>query len=295
MTRLLVTGSRGQLGVDLVAEARRRGWSVDGLSRTDPGHPCDITDPAAVRDLVARVRPDVVVHAAAWTDVDGCELDPGRAHAINVAGTRHVADAAAEVGARTLLLSTDYVFDGDATEPYQEADPPRPRSVYGRTKAEAEEVVLARATGTVVRTSWLSGRHGRNIAKTVLARGLAGEPMRFVTDQVGNPTLAAGLAAAIADLVAEPLEGVVHVTHQGPASWFELAREVLDAAGLPTTLVAPIPTAQLDPPRPAPRPAYAVLGPGRLVAEGRAVLPDHRGPLAELVAELLAAGDPERW
>jgi dTDP-4-dehydrorhamnose reductase len=229
-------------------------------------------------------RPDVVVHSAAWTAVDLCEGDPQRAEAVNASGTRHVVRGAGDVGARVVYLSTDYVFDGTKESPYVEDDPTNPLSVYGRTKLGGE--LATRAEDTIVRTSWVCGRHGGNMVKTILR--LAGEHERlgFVDDQRGHPTFADDLAAAIVGLVEGEHAGTFHVTNQGAVSWFELAQAVLEAAGDDPSRVDPVTTA--DMPRPAPRPANSVLENRALADAGLPPLDDFRVPLARLVAELRA-------
>lgn len=286
MTRLVVTGSTGQVGRELVAAAVRRGWTVTGLSRSE-AQPCDLTHAAQVRARIGAAQPDLIVHTAAWTDVDACEGDPAMAHALNVDATRNVAAAAREVGAHVTYLSTDYVYDGTKAEPYVEDDPTGPLSVYGRTKLAGEQALDP--TAAIVRTSWVSGRHGANAVRTILRLAAAGDgPLRFVDDQRGNPTLAADLAAATLDLAADRVAGVVHVTNQGTVSWFDLAREVLDLAGHDPGRVLPIATAELDPPRAATRPANSALAPGALTRLGHPLLRHHRPALAELIGDLLA-------
>ena len=214
----------------------------------------DVCDAAAVR---AALRPDdVVIHTAAMTDVDGCEREPERAFAVNAAGAANVA----ETGARTILLSTDYVFDGEATGAYVEDDPTGPLSAYGRSKLEAERAVLGRPGNLVVRTSWVYG-NGRNFIRSILAAEAAGKELRVVCDQRGRPTAAADLAAALAHLTAAGATGIVHVTGDGePCTWADLAELVV---GHP---VERITSAELG--APAPRPRSSVLDLGRARALG---------------------------
>jgi dTDP-4-dehydrorhamnose reductase len=228
----------------------------------------------------------VVVHAAAWTAVDACEADPERAFAVNALGTRHIVEAARAVGAHVTYLSTDYVFDGTLERPYREWDATNPQSVYGASKLAGERELDPGAT--IVRISWVCGRHGSNMVKTILR--LAGEhdTLQFVGDQRGHPTFAEDVAPLVRRLAAERRSGVFHATNQGATTWFEFARAVLDAAGLDPERVRPISTADLDPPRPAPRPANSVLDNAVLRAEGIPLLPDHRESLAHLVRELVA-------
>jgi len=233
---------------------------------------------------VADVAPDLIVHAGAWADVDGCELDPARARAVNVEGTRSVVAAADAVGAHVVHLSTDLVFDGTKAGPYTEADEPHPISVYGATKLAAEHEVGS--AHTIVRTSWVCGEPGADMVHTVLALARSEEPLRFVTDQVGRPTFTVDLVPALLDLGTDRAGGTWHVTNQGALSWFDLAREVLTAAGLHPDRVEPVSTAELRPPRPARRPANSMLDDAALRHAGRPRLPHFRPSLQRLVDQL---------
>lgn len=286
MTRLLVTGATGMLGTDLVATASARGIEVVGCSRTtEPA--CDLTDASAVRRVVERSMPDAIVHAAAWTAVDACEGDPARAFAVNGDGTRHLAEAAGAHGVHLVVVSTDYVFDGTKASPYTETDAPNPRSVYGRSKLAGEQAVAA--DHAVARTSWLCGANGPNMVRTILRLAAEHEELRFVDDQVGRPTFTADLAPALIDLALARWAGTFHLVNQGAVSWFEFARAVMAAAGLDPARVQPVSTADLQPPRPAPRPANSVLDDGAWVRRGGAPLRPFHEPLADLVRSLTTA------
>jgi dTDP-4-dehydrorhamnose reductase len=279
--RVVITGAGGQLGRDLVE-------AFDGHEVVALDLPrLDITDRDSVLQVLGAVRPDAVVHAGAWTAVDACESDPDRAFQVNALGTRHVAEGARLVGARVLYLSTDYVFDGTAPAPYTEWDVPNPLSVYGRSKLGGERELDPGST--IVRTSWLAGRHGDNMVKTVLRLDDAGQELAFVDDQHGHPTFAPDLARMVRHLVVARLPGLFHVTNQGHTTWYELARSVLAAAGRDPDKVRPIATADLVPPRPAPRPANSVLDNAALRLQGVPLLADHHEPLERLVKELLTA------
>jgi dTDP-4-dehydrorhamnose reductase len=250
----MITGAAGMLGQAVVRAAGRAGEEVHACSRAE----LDITDEAAVAEAVRRLAPDTVVNLAAWTDVDGAESDPGGAFAVNGAGAGHVALAAAAVGARVVHVSTDYVFDGAAGEPYVESDATGPRSVYGASKLEGEQrVAAAGAPFAIVRTSWLFGAGGGNFVDTMLR--LAGEgrsELRVVDDQVGCPTWTGHLAPAMLELVRTRAEGILHVAAAGHCSWNGLAREVFAQAGLDVRV---LPQSTADSRRPAPRPANSVL------------------------------------
>jgi dTDP-4-dehydrorhamnose reductase len=276
--KILITGAGGQVGRELMATLAHH--DVVGVDHRQ----LDIADRDQVLGAITTLRPDVVVNTAAWTAVDANESDPDRAWAVNALAVRHLSDGARRVGATVCQLSTDYVFDGSQPAPYVEWDAPNPASMYGRSKRGGE---LELGPGdTIVRTSWVCGFHGGNMVKTILR--LAGEHDRltFVDDQRGHPTFADDLAAVVARLVVERRPGLFHVTNQGAVSWYEFAREVLAAAGLDPDRVAPIATADLDPPRPAPRPANSVLDNAALRLSGLPLAPDFHEPLARLVGRL---------
>lgn len=282
--RILVTGAGGQLGrevVDLCAAAGDHVIACDHAT-------LDVTDRDRVLQVLGAAEPDAVVHAGAWTNVDGCETDPDQAYAVNALGTRHVAEGARMVGARICYVSTDYVFDGTGTRPYREWDATNPLSVYGRSKLGGEAVLGP--DDTVLRTSWVCGRHGRNFLKTILTRAAEGRPLTVVDDQHGCPTFTEDLAGMIRRLVVARLPGLFHVTNQGPTTWYRFARDAIEAAGLDTSLVTPITTAEMRPPRPAPRPAFSVLDNAALRLSGVPLLADHHEPLARLARELMMQG-----
>lgn len=277
--KILITGAAGQLGRDLVAVCRSAGDDVAAADRSV----LDLGDRASVLSAVSGAKPDVVVNAAAWTAVDACESDPDRAWRDNALGVRHVMEAAHRVGAYVCQISTDYVFDGTKPEPYVEWDQPNPVSMYGRSKWGGEQEVYPGSS--VVRISWVCGEHGNNMVKTVLK--LADRPeLAFVDDQRGCPTFTADLAIALRRLVAERLPGVFHVTNQGAISWYEFVRDILELAGHDPGKVRPISTAELDPPRPAPRPANSVLDNAALRLTGLPLLPHYRESLERLIERL---------
>lgn len=296
--RVLVTGAGGQLGRDLVVAiggevppgGRRRalfgpegpGPRVEVVGLTHAA--LAVEHRTAVLDAVAEIHPDVIVHAAAWTAVDACEGHPDQAFRVNAVGTRHVAEAATRVGAHLVYISTDYVFDGTATRPYVEWDTPAPRSVYGRSKLGGELECVPGTT--IVRTAWVCGASGANMVKTALRLATEPGPLRFVDDQRGSPTFTADLAAAIVTLALDRRPGVYHVTNQGEATWYEFVRAVLEGAGRDPSRVEAIATADLDPPRPAPRPANSVLDNAALRLGGLPLLPDWHDGLARLLEVL---------
>jgi dTDP-4-dehydrorhamnose reductase len=284
--RVLITGAGGQLGHELVSvfssPSAGSAWEVFGLSHGE----LDVSDRDAVVGCITTLSPDVIVHGAAWTAVDACEGDPDRAFLVNSLGARWVADGARRVGAHVVYLSTDYVFDGTKETPYAEWDRTNPQSVYGRSKLGGE---LELDPGwAVARTSWVCGYHGSNMVKTILRLAASPGQMRFVDDQRGHPTFADDLARGLRELAVRRLPGVFHVTNQGAVSWFEFAQAVLEAVGDDPSRVSPISTADLDPPRAAPRPANSVLDNLALRGAGIDLLTDFREPLGRLVARLRA-------
>jgi dTDP-4-dehydrorhamnose reductase len=278
--RVLVTGAGGQLGHDVVTVCAAAGDDVLGLDRGA----LDVTLRDLVLGAVATWQPDVVVHAAAWTAVDACESDPERAFAANALAVRWMREACDRVGAHLVHVSTDYVFDGALDRPYQEWDATGPRSVYGRSKLAGE--VEAGSGAAVVRTSWVCGEHGANMVKTVLRLAAERDSLSFVDDQRGCPTFTADLALAIRRIAVDRRTGIHHVTNAGAVSWYEFVREIVAVAGRDPGMVHPITTAELDPPRPAPRPMNSVLDNAVWRMAGLAPLRDFRAPLAELVARL---------
>jgi dTDP-4-dehydrorhamnose reductase len=278
--KVLVTGAGGQLGHDVVAACSSAGDDVVGTDLAD----LDVTRRSDVAAVVAEVRPDVVIHCAAWTAVDACESDPDRAFAANADAVRWMREASELAGAHLVTLSTDYVFDGTLDRPYHERDVPNPRSVYGRSKLAGERE--AGPDATVVRTSWICGEHGSNIVRTVLRLAAEHDTLAFVDDQRGCPTFAADLAPMLRRLAVDRRTGIHHVTNQGPVTWYEFARSIVAAMGKDPAMVRPISTADLDPPRPAERPANSVLDNAVLRAAGLPLLRDHRQPLAELITRL---------
>jgi dTDP-4-dehydrorhamnose reductase len=278
VTRILVTGAGGQIGREVVD-------AFTGHEVIAADHAAlDVADRDAVLQAITSTVPDAVVHTGAWTAVDECEGDSDRAFRVNTLGTRNVVEGARRVRAWLCYLSTDYVFDGAKPEPYVEWDTPNPGSVYGRSKLGGEHEVASDAT--IVRTSWVCSLHGHNMVKTILRLAQEHEKLAFVDDQRGQPSFAPDLAGMIRRLVVERRPGIFHVTNQGAVSWFEFARRVLEVAGLDPGRVRPIATADLDPPRPAPRPANSVLDNSALRLGGLPLLPHYREPLQRLVRQL---------
>jgi dTDP-4-dehydrorhamnose reductase len=251
---VVVTGAGGILGRALALELPRVGFEVRSLSRAD----LDVTDGRAVAGAFREHRPAAVVHAAAYTDVDGAETDAPRCMRVNAVGAEIAARESAALGARFVYPSTDFVFDGSKGKPYCEYDPPRPRGVYATSKYWGELLVAGAHPGAlVVRTQWLFGSGGPDFATKILARAREGRPFEVVEDQVGCPTYTRDLARAIGLLLREETSGIYHCANRGETSWFEFARAIVKAAGLEEDLVRPTTAQRLA--RPAPRPAYSTL------------------------------------
>jgi dTDP-4-dehydrorhamnose reductase len=274
--RVTIFGASGLLGKALIREWK--GDVVTGLSSRD----ADIRDEKCVLEVVRQTRPEWIVLSAAYTDVDGCESNAETACAVNRNGAVNVARAANERGARLLFLSSDYVFDGKKTTPYETNDPRNPQSVYGQTKAEAEIKLLALMPECcIVRTSWLFGVGGRCFPDTILKLAASRSALDVVDDQRGTPTYTVDLARTIVSLCRQSAEGIVHATNAGACSWFEFAQQIVRSAGL-TASVRPTSSEQMA--RPAPRPAYSVLSPSSLDELGIA-MPSWQAALSRYLEE----------
>jgi dTDP-4-dehydrorhamnose reductase len=272
------------LGHDVCKLAGAAGHELSAFPRAQ----LDITDAAAVDDAVAGARPDVVINCAAYTNVDGAETESVLAEAVNGRGAGVVARAAAAAGAWTIHVSSDYVFDGSARQPYVESDPAGPLSAYGRSKLSGERAVADAAPQrhTIVRSSWLFGASGPCFPATIMRLAAERDELSVVDDQVGSPTFTGHLAGALVDLAGRSPRpsGIVHVVAAGRCSWFEFAREIVSRAGAECS-VKPGTTADLG--RPAPRPAFSVLGTERGSDAPR--LPEWRVGLAEYMSLMVAA------
>lgn len=252
--RLLVTGAKGMLGHRVATEATERGHDVYVTDLPE----LDLTDAQAVFDYIGDLEPDAVIHCAAYTDVDGAEADEQLALRINMEAAGNVTASAGLNGAFVVAVSTDYVFAGDAGRPYVESDEPDPRGAYGRTKMLGERAVQDIGTPyAIARTAWLFGAGGKNFVDTMLALGAEHDEVRVVCDQTGSPTWAGFLAPALVEIAERRTGGIHHLAGGGQCSWSELAEEVFRAAGLDCSVVG-VSTDEF--PRPAPRPAWSVLG-----------------------------------
>ena len=282
--KVLVTGAAGQLGQDLMDELTRRGYEAVGIDRPE----ADITDATQVESVLAKIRPDAVIHAAAYTAVDKAESDRALCYAINVTGTENVARACAAVGAAMVYLSSDYVLPGTG-EDFQKPDAEKhPLNYYGETKSLGEDAaarVLSRLF--IVRTSWVFGARGNNFVKTMVRLGTERDTLSVVADQIGSPTYTRDLSRLLADLIETDRYGVYHATNEGTCSWYEFACAIMEAFSCDCT-VKPVTTAEY--PTAAARPLNSRLSKDCLDQNGFARLPHWRDALSRYAQETRALG-----
>jgi len=265
--RILITGSEGMLGIELSRELRGS-YDVFGTDifrvqkselRGQKYFGCDITDRKGIAALLKKVNPDIVVHTAAWTDVDGCELDRKKAYRINTDGTKNVALACKSIDAILVYISTDFVFDGKKNKPYKERDKASPLGVYADSKLKGEvEVKKTLKRYFILRSSWLYGKHGKNFVDTVIVKAEKAGILKIVNDQVGSPTYTKDLASAIRALIDKRIKdfGVYHVSNSGRVSWYRYAKEIVRISGIKAKIL-PISSKELA--RPARRPSMSVM------------------------------------
>lgn len=276
--KILITGGNGQLSIDLAQVFE--GTDLVVLSR----EALDISQSHQVEEALQHYKPEVVINAAALTDVDGCEHNVEQAQLVNAQGPKNLVRGAQLVGARVVQISTDYVFDGALDRPYVECDQTNPQSIYGLTKLAGEQAM--RNSDLIVRTSWLCGLHGSNILKTIVQLAQTGKPMSFVDDQIGHPSFTHDVATTIQQLVELEAQGIFHVTNQGSVSWYQFAKTILSLMGRPSDQLTAITSEQLQPPRPALRPANSVLDNRALRTLGLESPPDFRITLPKLLEVL---------
>ncbi len=297
--RILITGAAGMLGTDarriLAAQGHEIVPTDVGPAATGEIRPLDITDFAAVRQMLAEVRPDLVLHGAAYTNVDGCERDPDLAHKVNALGTWAVASACEEIGATLVAISTDFVFDGAKGSPYTEFDAPNPISHYGASKLAGENLARAACHRCyVVRTSWLYGVHGKNFPYAMIGLAKKGSSLSVIDDQFGTPTYTVDLVEAIVGIIDAPLYGVYHVSNSGETNWHQFAEEILAKVHIPQGI---LPISSEDYARnfgsPTRRPAYSVLRHYALELQGKDTLRPWEAALDDFLAAAREAGKIE--
>ncbi|MCR6784771.1 MULTISPECIES: dTDP-4-dehydrorhamnose reductase [Bacillus cereus group] len=260
--KVLVTGAKGQLGQDVVSLLKEQKWEVFGFGREE----LNITDEKQVSEKVLLIQPDIIIHTAAYTQVDQAESDEEAAFKVNAEGTKYLAQAAEAVGAKFCYVSTDYVFDGTKDTPYKADDQTNPQTVYGKSKLVGEQYTQEYCSKNyIVRTSWVFGLYGNNFVKTMLRLAEENKELGIVHDQVGSPTYTTDLARFIISLVQTDKYGVYHGSNSGVCSWYEFAKEIFKQSNI-EIVVNPLKTE--DFPRPAARPKYSVLDKGMIEENG---------------------------
>ncbi len=291
MKRLLVIGAKGMLGKDLMDRLRLpfpadEGWEILGWDIDE----IDIQEEESTVRKIERIRPEIVINAAAYTDVDGCESNEEKAFRVNAEGMKHVALGSRTCGAKVVYLSTDYVFDGGKKEPYSEEDPPHPLSVYGRSKWKGEQYVQEfLKDGLIIRSQWLYGRHGKNFVNAILRQAKEKRVLSIVDDQVGSPTYTVDLADAISHLAQRRAQGIFHVANSDSCTWFAFGQAILKFSGRTEVKVVPISSKELG--RPAARPPYSVLSSQKLARETGLTLRPWSHALRDYIQSLVAV-DP---
>ncbi|MDR6999835.1 dTDP-4-dehydrorhamnose reductase [Neobacillus niacini] len=272
---ILVTGANGQLGKEMKRELSLS-HSVIALSKTE----LDITEREKVEKLMREIKPNLIIHCAAFTAVDLCEISQKKALEVNGLATSYLTDAADKIGARMFYISSDYVFDGKKKSPYVEEDDPNPQSIYGLSKWLGEQFVLRMEKGTVIRTSWLYGHDGRNFVKTMLQLAKQNREIKVVNDQIGSPTYVNDLVEIILELINKK-NGIYHVNNSGSCSWYEFAHAIFKEAGYNPDVVFPISTDDYG--AAAPRPSYSVLTSNYLQNENVKVPRHWQAALSEFI------------
>ena len=280
--KVLVTGYAGQLGYEVVRLLESRGIECRGVDMQD----FDLTDEAAVLNYVREYAPTVIAHCAAYTNVGKAESEPEVCAAVNGMGTLYMVRAALSVGAKLVYISTDYVFPGTGTTPFEVDDPYGPRNVYGLSKVQGENAVRSLMTRFfILRTSWVFGKNGRNFVRTMRRLGREKSELRVVNDQIGSPTYAVDLARVICDMIPTEKYGIYHVRNEGFISWADFAAMIMEKSGLSCRII-PVPSSEY--PTPARRPLNSRLSGARLAEAGFAPMPSVEDALNRYIAELNA-------
>ena len=257
--KLLITGSGGMLAQDLIQQLEEERWHYHAFAKRE----LDITQPESIENHLSQIKPDVLINCAAYTQVDQAEEDAIHAKQVNHEGVAHLAHFCAQYQVKLLHLSTDFVFDGEQSEPYTESNTPNPTGVYGQTKWAGEEAILKQTTDAlIVRTSWLYGVAGNNFVKTMLRLAQERPEIKVVNDQIGSPTWTVDLAKALIHLLKIEASGMIHFSNRGQCSWYEFARETIQVAHqqkLLSELIPVIPIPSSEYPTPAKRPAFSTL------------------------------------
>ncbi|TBX40713.1 dTDP-4-dehydrorhamnose reductase [Bacillus thuringiensis] len=278
--KVLVTGAKGQLGQDVLCLLENQPWEVFGFGREE----LDITNEEQVREKVLAIKPNIIIHTAAYTQVDQAESDEETAFKVNAEGTKYLAQAAEAVEAKFCYVSTDYVFDGTNNEPYKTNDETNPQTIYGKSKLAGEKYTSEYCSKYfVVRTSWVFGLHGNNFVKTMLRLADERSELEVVSDQFGSPTYTNDLARFIIELVETNKYGIYHASNSGVCSWYEFAKEIFRQSNRNINVNA-ISTAEFK--RPAQRPAYSVLEQKKIAEQGLIMLPNWKEALGRYLSKM---------
>lgn len=290
--KYLITGAGGQLGFDVKRELLSRGVAEADIA-TPSSKELDITDTKAVENYVENFHPDVIIHSAAYTNVDGAESNQETCRKVNVDGTKNLVEAADKVSAKIIYISTDYVFDGESSESYEVDAETAPQSVYGQTKLEGEEAVRGYPKHFIVRTAWVFGINGKNFVKTMLKVANGREEVSVVDDQIGSPTYTVDLAKFLVDLSKSDKYGTYHATNEGFCSWAEFTEEIYRDAGLDTKVkkVSTEEYIELAGKPQAKRPHYSKLSKDKIEQSGFSRLPSWQDAVKRYIAELKKEGE----
>ncbi|MBJ8006839.1 dTDP-4-dehydrorhamnose reductase [Bacillus cereus] len=278
--KVLVTGAKGQLGQDIVKLLEEQTWKVFAFGREE----LNITDEKQVNEKVLLIQPDIIIHTAAYTQVDQAESDEEAAFNVNAEGTKYLAQAAEKIGAKFCYVSTDYVFDGTKNDPYKTDDQTNPQTVYGKSKLAGEQYTQQYCSKYfIVRTSWVFGLYGNNFVKTMIRLAEEKDELGVVSDQLGSPTYTTDLALFIIGLVKTSKYGIYHASNSGVCSWYEFAKEIFKQSKK-NIIVKPLSTKEF--PRPAQRPAYSVLDQNKITEQGLTVLPNWKEALERYLSHM---------
>lgn len=279
--KFLVTGVGGQLGYDVVKELKKRNYFAVGVDSAE----MDVTSITAVEDTFSSVKPNVVIHCAAWTAVDAAESNKNECFLVNATGTENVVNACKKTGAKLIYISTDYVFNGNGTAPWKTDDAVNPLNVYGASKYAGEQAVLSYEKSFVVRTAWVFGKNGSNFVKTVLKLARSNKELNFVNDQIGTPTYTADLARLLVDMAETDKYGIYHATNEGGyISWYDFTKQILKDCSINDVVVNPVPSSQFK--TAAKRPFNSRLDKSKLSVNGFKPLPDWQDALKRYLNEI---------
>lgn len=279
--KFLVTGVGGQLGYDVMKELKKRNYFAVGVDSAE----MDVTSITAVEDTFSSVKPNVVIHCAAWTAVDAAESNKNECFLVNATGTENVVNACKKTGAKLIYISTDYVFNGNGTAPWKTDDAVNPLNVYGASKYAGEQAVLSYEKSFVVRTAWVFGKNGSNFVKTVLKLARSNKELNFVNDQIGTPTYTADLARLLVDMAETDKYGIYHATNEGGyISWYDFTKQILKDCSINDVVVNPVPSSQFK--TAAKRPFNSRLDKSKLSVNGFKPLPDWQDALKRYLNEI---------